>query len=278
MSSMATYFRDQFTQAVGNSASHTSELEEQLFEIALIRTEIFLPSDFPRGPLRSYVKAPLALPLVDLGISDPEPSDAFTYDFVREEPCSRSLLAATVLLRPIHSEDWNTQLPTLPDTRPYSFRGLSIGDTACLALLMNHTFAGKVDGATYQFAPFLVRVAGKAGVRVKALRDNSPPRSRQVTFAERAFLPRKERLSSFTNAKTAGQALGGYLRGKNVLLSGCHRLQLLSIRSACEMAIAFYLPASENVSFADVRLWATSESVKFLIELVGGPGLEKEEE
>ena len=275
---MAKYFRDQFTIAVDNSVLQSSELEEQLFEIAQLRTEMFLPSDVPRGALRDYVKAILALPPIDLGISDPEPSDAFTHGFVREEPCFRSLLVATVLLRLIHSEDWNALLPSLPDTRPFCFRTLSIADTACLALLMNHTFAGKVDGVTCQFIPFLVRVAGKAGVRVTAPLDNSPPRSWMVTFAERAYLPRRERLSSFAEAKTAGQAIGAYLRDKNVLLAGCHHLQLLSIKSACEMAIAFYLPTSEHVSFTEVRLRPTSDSVKKVIEVIGLPDLEKEEE
>ena len=275
---LANYFRDQFAKAVDNSVSQTSELEEQLFELAQLHKEIFLPSDVPRGPLRTYVRALLALPPIDLGLSDPEPNEAFTYELVREEPCFRSLLVATVLLRLIHNEDWNALLPDLPDTRSFFFRKLSVSDTACLALLMNQTFVGKVDGVTCQFVPFLCRLAKKAGVRVTAPLENSPPREWQVTFAERAFLQRKERLPSFLDAKTAGQALGCVLRDRNVMLVGCHHLQLLSMKSACEMAIAFHLPTSENVSFTEVRLRPTADSVTGLIEVFELKDLEKEEE
>ena len=112
-----------------------------------------------------------------------------------------------MLLRLIHNEDWNTLLPHLTDARPFISRELSIGDTACLALLMNHNFDGKVGGVTCSRIPFLCRVAKKAGVRAPAPHNASPPGEWQVTLAERASLQRKERLPSFADAKTSGQAL-----------------------------------------------------------------------
>ena len=95
----------------------------------------------------------IRLPPVDLGATDPEPNEVFALTFVREGACFRSLLVDTVLLRLIHNEEWETTIPTLADARPYIFRKLSIGGTACLALLMNHTIAGKVGGVTCSSPP-----------------------------------------------------------------------------------------------------------------------------
>ena len=123
--------------------------------------------------------------------------------------------------------------------------------------------------------PFLRRLDKKAVARVADPLETSPPREWQVTFAERAFLQRKGRLPSFLNAKTAGQALGCVLRGGYVMLVGCHHLRLLSMRAACEIAIAFHLPTSENVSFAEVRLRPTAESAKGLIGVLDLKVVEK---
>ena len=134
---------------------------------------------------------------------------------------------------------------------------------------MNQTFVGKVGGVTCSFAPFLFRVAKKAGVRAAAPRNASTPREWRVTFAERAFLPRKERLPPFVDAKTSGQALGCVLRNRNVTFFGRHRLNQPPMRGAIEMAIAFYIPTSDNVGFAEVRRRPTAESVVEMIEVVG---------
>ena len=103
----------------------------------------------------------------------------------------RSLLVDTVPLRLFRNEEWDILLPHLSDARPYVFRQLSVADTACVALLMNHNFAGKAEGATCSLTPLLRRVAKKAGVRVTDPRNASPPKDWSVTFDSRAF-PRVE--------------------------------------------------------------------------------------
>ena len=82
-----------------------------------------------------------------------------------------------------------------------------------------------------------------------------------MTFANRAFLPRRARLPSFTDASTSGKAIGALLRATHVAFFGCHRLNQLSMKSAIEMSIAFYLPTSDNVTFTEVRFRPTAESV-----------------
>ena len=126
------------------------------------------------------------------------------------------------------------------------------------------------------FTPSPCRVAKKAGVRVTAPHNASPPMEWQVTFAERAFPPRKGRLPPFVDAKTSGQALGCVLRNRNVTFFGCHHIAQLPMKGAVEMAIAFYLPTSENVGFAEVRLRPTADSVGKMVDVIGE--LEKEDE
>ena len=48
------------------------------------------------------------------------------------------------------------------------------------------------------------------------------------------------------------------------------------MRGAIEMAIAFYLPTSDNVSLTEVRLRPTADSALEMLEAIGE--LEKQEE
>ena len=82
-----------------------------------------------------------------------------------------------------------------------------------------------------------------------------------MTFDSRAFPPRRERLPPFVDSATNGKAIGAVLRATHVTFYGCHRINQLPMRSAIEMTFAFYLPSSDNVSFADVWFRPTAESV-----------------
>ena len=261
MSALETHFREQVLKAVETSVSHTSALEEQVYEFAQLRSEFFLPSEAPRTPSRTFLNELIRLHPINLGMSTPEPGDIFSATFVREDACFRSLLVDTVPLRLFRNEEWDILLPHLSDARPYVFRQLSVADTACVALLMNHNFAGKAEGATCSLTPLLRRVAKKAGVRVTDPRNASPPKDWSVTFDSRAFPPRRERLPPFVDSATNGKAIGAVLRATHVTFYGCHHINQLPMRSAIEMTFAFYLPSSDNVSFADVWFRPTAESV-----------------
>ena len=104
-------------------------------------------------------------PAVELGTSTPFHSDIFGTTYVFEEPWPHSLLVATVVLRFTHNVDWNSLLPRMPGARASTFRRLSARDSARIAILMNHTYAGTMDGYAYTLISFLRRVARKAGIR-----------------------------------------------------------------------------------------------------------------
>ena len=81
-----------------------------------------------------------------MGISTPGNSGLFGTTFVFEEPCFRSLLLSTVLMRLARNVDRGFLLPRMPGASALTFRRLSARDSACVAMLMNHTFVCMADG------------------------------------------------------------------------------------------------------------------------------------
>ena len=204
-----------------------------------------------------------------LGIPTPFHDDIFGVNFVSEEPCFRSLLLETVLLRLPRNAEWNFLLQRLPDARALTFRRLTHRDSACLAMLANHTFAGMVGGIPYSFTPFLRRVAKKAGIRVTAPLATSHPKDWCVTFADSPFIPRIERIPSFKIDPTSGQASGALLCNAEVTLFSCFYSAQLTIKKAIEMSIAFRLPTSERITFTEVASRPSSKSVSEMVAIGG---------
>ena len=99
----------------------------------------------------------------------------------------------------------------MPDASASAFRRLSAIDSACIAILMNHTLADMAGGYPYSFILFLLRVAKKDGVLVKAPYANSPPGDWLVTFADRSSLPRRERIPALKIDAIHGSAFGAFL-------------------------------------------------------------------
>ena len=221
--------------------------------------------------MRNFLNGPIRPPSVKLGISTPFRDDAFCVTFVSEEPCPRSLLLATVLLRLTRNADWNFLLPSLPDARALTSRRLTHRDSACLALLMNHTFAGMVEGIPYSFISFLRRVAEKAGIRVTAPLATSHPKDWCVTFADSPFIPRIERIPSFKIDPTSGQASGALLCNAEVTLFSCFYSAQLTIKKAIAMAISFRLLTSDRATFTEVGYRPSAKSVSEMI-VIGGEG------
>ena len=176
MTAQVDNFQEQFLKAVETSVSITSEVEDQANGMGNIRGDFFLHTAVPREPVRNFLNAPIRPPTAPLGISTPFHDDIFGVNFVSEEPFLRSLFLATVLLRLPRNAEWDFLLPRLPDARALTFRRLTHRDSACLAMLMNHTFDGMVGGIPYSFIPFLRRVAKKAGIRVTDPLANAHPK------------------------------------------------------------------------------------------------------
>ena len=138
-----------------------------------------------------------------------------------EEACFRSLLLATVLLRLARNLDWGFLLPRVHGARALTFRRLPTRDSACIAMVMNHTFAGMAGGATYSFTPLLRRVDKKAGIRVTAPYATAHPEEWRVAFSDRSFLPSREPLPSFKFDAAAGWSFGALFCNTEVAFYSC---------------------------------------------------------
>ena len=136
-------------------------------------------------------------------------------------------------------------------------------------MLMNHTCECMVGGIPYSFTPFLCRVAKKAGIRVTDPLSTSHPKDLVVAFADLSFLPRSERIPPFKTDTTAGQAFGTLLRNAEVTFFSRFYITQITIKKAIETSIAFHLPASDRMTFAEVAHRPSSKSVSEVI-VIGG--------
>ena len=164
----------------------------------------FLRSEFPRGDVRNFLNVLLHKPTAKLGIPTPLGPDIFGATFLFEEPFSRALFLGKVPQRPPRNAGWNFLLPRMPGARALNSRSLPVRDSARIAISMNHTFAASAGGFTYSLIPFPFRVARKAGIRVTAPYANSHPCEWIVTFADRPFLSRRDRIPSFISDTSHG--------------------------------------------------------------------------
>ena len=192
---------------------------------------------------KNYLNALIRVHAVKLGISPPFHGDISGATFVLAEPCPRSLLLATVLLRLTRNMDRNSLLPRMPDSRDLAFRRLSNRDSARIAMLLNHTCACMADGYTYSFTPCLCRVAKKAGIRGAAPYANSHPEEWLVTFADLSFLPRCERMPPFKVDAPAGSAFRTMLCKTEVAFYLFFYIAQISIKKAIETTLVFHLAA-----------------------------------
>ena len=113
--------------------------------------------------LRNFLNILLRLPAIKFGIPTASSSDISGSTFVCEGPCFRPSLLETVLLRPAQDMGCDFLLPRLPDSRALTSRRLSARDSACVALSMNHTFAGMVGGCAYSPTPCFVVFSRRRG-------------------------------------------------------------------------------------------------------------------
>ena len=192
-----------------------------------------LHSEVARGPVRNFLNISNRPTTNAMGFPTPFNSDLSGSTFVFEEPRFRTLLLGKVLMRLTRNVGMDILPPRMPGARALAFRRLSARDSACIAILMNHTFSGMTVGYAYSFTPFLRRVAKNDGIRVTAPYANSHPDEWIVTFADRPFLPRRERIPSFLIDASHGAARGAFLCGAEVSYFSClHTAQLpMGVRS-----------------------------------------------
>ena len=92
--------------------------------------------------------------------------------------------------------------------------------------------------------PFLRRVDKKAGIRATAPYATPNPEAWCVTFADRSFLPRCERIPPFKIDAPAGSAFGTPMCKTEVDYYSRYYSAQLSIRKAIEMTMELRLPAT----------------------------------
>ena len=121
--------------------------------------------------------------------------------------------------------------------------------------------------------PLLCRAAKKAGILVTAPFATSHPEDWCATFADRPFIPRRERIPPFKIDASAGQAFGTLLCSAEVTFFSRFEAPQLSSKKAVEMTLSFRLPSSDRMTFAEVAHRPSYKSVIEMVVIGGGKPL-----
>ena len=134
--------------------------------------------------------------------------------------------------------------------------------TIGIALMMNKTCVGVVEGRTLPFIPYLCALATRAGARVTAPSQLADPDTWRVSLTGRPFIHQNFVFDNIRDFQSPLEALAHEISVITVSVSGIRYMQDLSTEEACELTASMYFAGPQTFDLKEIRDRPWIEEVK----------------